>query len=307
MRKPVQNRQSILDHAQGNYRAEIVAIDPVQIAATPWPRAGLEPMVIDIDGPAGNSPQAALPFLVVMTAINYRFWERNQDGTLSRYEFLGKTGARALWGAFEMAWEDATGFAERMAREPFESVFGAIPDKESRKAILTEVLSGTRLDDVCETRLFDVCDEIAQDVDERRAVTASHAGLLAQAFPLAFGDPYLKKAQLAISMYAGYLRSIGQDVSATDLTAMADYQVPRVLRALGILVYTPQLAYRIDGAELIAADSVEEKAIRAATVLACEQIAAHVGGTAADVDNLLWQSQDVAGVSCFHLTETTRY
>lgn len=293
-------RQSILDRAHRDFRSDIAAIDHGRLATAGWPRGRLEPMAIDIDGPPGETPQTALPFLVAMTAINYRFWTRNPDGTLSRYLFLGKTGARALWAAFEFAWEDAASdFAERLCSEPFEAVFGAIPDKESRQAILREVLAGDRLGAVC--------DEIVQDVDERRAVTASHGGMLAQAFPSAFGDPYLKKAQLAIAMYAGFLRNLGQPVHTGGLTAMADYQVPRVLRTLGILTYAPALAAKVDAGQVIAHDSEEENAIRAATVLACEAIAIHLGASAADVDNLLWQAQSKATHSRFHLTETTWY
>ena len=131
--------------------------------------------------------------------------------------------------------------------------------------------------------------------------------MLADAFPVAFGDPYLKKAQLAVSMYAGYLRNLGQSVSTAGLTAMADYQVPRVLRALGILTYAPALATTIAERRPVAPGSSEESAIRAATVIACEAIADHLGVTAADVDNLRWLSQGHANDAPFHLTLTTRY
>ncbi|MDP1908099.1 MAG: queuosine salvage family protein, partial [Hyphomicrobium sp.] len=280
MVKPTLNRQSILDRAQRDYRADLAAIDHGRLATAGWPRGRLEPMTIDIDGPAGETRETALPFLVAMSAINYRFWTRRPDGTISRYQLDGKTGARALWAAFEMSWEDAPTFADRLRNGHFNAMFGAIPDQESRLTLLQEVLAGDRL--------ADVCDDIVQDVADRRAVTASHAGLLAQAFPLAFGDPFLKKAQLAIAMYAGFLRNLGQPVTTSALTAMADYQVPRVLRYLDILTYAPPLAAKVDTGQLIACDSEEENAIRAATVLACEAIAAHMGASAADVDNLLW-------------------
>jgi len=62
----------------------------------------------------------------------------------------------------------------------------------------------------------------------------------------------------------------------TDLTAMADYQVPRVLRALGVLRYG-------------------------------EALAAKYGVQAALVDSMLWSAQNIAGTARFHLTETTYY
>lgn len=299
MHMPILNRQSILDRAHQDTRPDLVAIDHGRLATAGWPRGRLEPMTIDIEGPAGDTRESALPFLVAMSAINYRFWMRGPGGALSRYEFRGKTGARALWTAFETNWKDAPDFAGRLRNGHFDAMFGAIPDMASRLTLLQEVLAGDRL--------ADVCDDIVQDVADRRAVTASHAGMLAEAFPLAFGDPYLKKGQLAIAMYAGFLRNLGQPVTTSALTAMADYQVPRVLRCLNILTYAPALATKVDTGQLIDHDSEEENAIRAATVLACEAIAAHLGASAADVDNLLWQAQERAQDTRFHLTETHWY
>lgn len=298
MRRPMLNRQSVLDRARQDTRPDLVAINLGEIDATLWPH--VPPMTIDIDGPPGTTPQSALPFLVAMSAINYRFWSLGPDGTLDRYEHLGKSGARALWRAFEQAWgETAKDFGARLSSEPFGSIFGAIPDAPMRQVLLREVLAGDRLDAIC--------DDIIQDVEERGAVTAGHAGMLADAFPVAFGDPYMKKAQLAVSIYAGYLRSLGRPVDTAGLTAMADYQVPRVLRALGILTYAQALATTIAERRLVAPGSSEENAIRAATVIACEAIADHLGVTATDVDNLLWMSQGRANGAPFHLTLTTRY
>ena len=96
-------------------------------------------------------------------------------------------------------------------------------------------------------------------------------------------------------------------LALAGLTAMADYQVPRVLRALGVLEYCPSLADRINRHDLLEEGGPEELAIRAATIIACEAIAAHTGGTSADIDNLLWLSQDIAGDAPFHLTETPLY
>ncbi|MPN62756.1 hypothetical protein SDC9_210509 [bioreactor metagenome] len=138
-------------------------------------------------------------------------------------------------------------------------------------------------------------------------MTVAQAAGLAAIFPLAFDDPYLKKAQLALSMIAAFLRSTGNDVGAEDLTAFADYQVPRVLRGLGVLAYSTSLADKVDQRILLTENGQEELSIRAATVLACEAIAAHTGGTSADIDNLLWLSQDIAGETPFHLTETRWY
>jgi len=63
--------------------------------------------------------------------------------------------------------------------------------------------------------------------------------------------------------------------------------VPRVLRALGILRYGETLARKVDAKILIEANSAEERAIRAASVLAVERISAYLHVPAEAIDNLL--------------------
>ena len=47
------------------------------------------------------------------------------------------------------------------------------------------------------------------DIHAHRQVTVAQAAGLAAIFPLAFDDPYLKKAQLALSMIGAFLRTTG--------------------------------------------------------------------------------------------------
>jgi len=295
------SRADLIAMAHGDHDASLVEIDDDIITQTPWPVENLQPMTMSLDGAIGTFPPSALAFLLMMTAINYRFW-RMEAGEFSRYAFRGETGARALWGAFEAAWGfdefSPKRFASRLAAEGVESLFGDIPDAASRAAILGEMLRGD---------LAGHCETLEATINANRAITVADAAAVASAFPMAFGDPYLKKIQLALSMFGAYLRAAGSEIDTRDLTAFADYQVPRVLRALGILRYSDDLAAKVDGGILIACESPEERSIRAATILACERIAAHCKATAADVDNLLWQSQDLAKDARFHLTPTTWY
>lgn len=295
------NRETILEIARGDFDEGLIAIRDSRIRAVDWRPGQIGAMRIDLQWCADGDFQRALEFLVAMGGLNYRFWELDREGgELTRYKRGDQTGARALWAAFEEHW--GTGprsFAQTLQGLGTQGVFGEIPDPQSRAAILGEVLAERRLEDICHA----VC---ALVLDQGR-VTVDHAARLADAFPLAYGDPYLKKAQLAVATFAGYLRAGGVAVDETDFLAFADYQVPRVLRALGIIEYSDSLATAIDGGFIIPPASSQERAIRAATILACERIAAHVGVPVASIDNLLWQSQDLAGQSRFHLTPTTNY
>lgn len=88
-----------------------------------------------------------------------------------------------------------------------------------------------------------------------------------------------KRAQLFVNNAHNILVNEGSGLSRTEeLTALADYKVPQLLRNRGILEYGESLAQRIDNYELISAGSNEEVEIRAFTLEACEQIAEDLRG-----------------------------
>ena len=297
------DRYSLIRLAEEQYDPSLVMIDSHRISGIPWPADSASPMTLQVPESVAGNEKSAVSFLLAMTSINYRFWYRAPGGALGRYSHMGKTGARALWTAFEAAWgptvHNGSALAKRLHADEFTILFGHMPDRAGRLAILGELLAHDKLSAATELLLA--------DIHAHRKVTVAQAAGLAAIFPLAFDDPYLKKAQLALSMIAAFLRSTGLDVGAEGLTAFADYQVPRVLRGLGVLAYSPSLADKVDQRIPLAENGHEERTIRAATILACEAIAAHTGGTSADIDNLLWLSQDIAGDAPFHLTETRWY
>ncbi len=78
------------------------------------------------------------------------------------------------------------------------------------------------------------------------------------------------------------------------LTAFADYKLPQVLRELGIISYTPELAAKVDNLVYLRAGSEEEVEIRAITIRSVEEIRkaflrAGRGILSAEVDNWLWR------------------
>ncbi|MGN6359153.1 MAG: queuosine 5'-phosphate N-glycosylase/hydrolase [Thermomicrobiales bacterium] len=124
-----------------------------------------------------------------------------------------------------------------------------------------------------------------------------------------------KRAQiLASDLYGafdgnrwGNLRDLDQ------LTAFADYKVPQLLRAEGILDYAPELAARIAAREPLPAESQEEVEIRAATVWGVELLRRALAerGVSArpfELDWLLWTlAQDRPNMEPYHRTRTVFY
>ncbi len=80
-----------------------------------------------------------------------------------------------------------------------------------------------------------------------------------------------KRAQLFVHNVHKALEKEGKILSSIDeLSALADYKIPQLLRNRGIFEYGPELANRVDNYQIIPAGGVEEVEIRAFTLEAVE-------------------------------------
>lgn len=102
------------------------------------------------------------------------------------------------------------------------------------------------------------------------------AEFLVSEMPFAFGDPFLKRAQLTAAMLIGRMGADGllqpELMRAERLTAFADYILPMVLVNMGVLDLSAALREKIDAGVQIAPDSREEIELRAATILAANRL-----------------------------------
>ena len=124
-----------------------------------------------------------------------------------------------------------------------------------------------------------------------------------------------KRAQICASdlygVFGGTRRGALADLDG--LTAFADYKVPQILRAEGILAYAPDLAERIAALRPLPAGSPEEVEIRAATIWGVELLrralaARGVAVRAFEVDWYLWTlAQDRRDMAPYHRTRTIYY
>jgi len=93
-----------------------------------------------------------------------------------------------------------------------------------------------------------------------------------------------------------------------SLTAFADYKIPQILRALGIIEYKTELANKVDNYIILKSGSNEEIEIRASTIWACELLAKEIVIDPVWVDNALWKmSQSLKDVKPYHRVLSTKY
>src|SRR5581483_4123310 len=124
-----------------------------------------------------------------------------------------------------------------------------------------------------------------------------------------------KRAQILVSDLFGAYDGVGlgafDDLGA--LTAFADYKLPQVLRAEGVLVYSPALAERVDERREIAAGHPWEVEIRAATIWSVELLRRRLAERgralhAFELDWLLWSAAQGAPLAQpYHRTRTIFY
>lgn len=98
------------------------------------------------------------------------------------------------------------------------------------------------------------------------------------------------------------------------LTAFADYKLPQILRAWGVLQYAPALARRVDRKIPLAKDSAEEVEIRAAMLWGVELLRRALAEhgkhlTSVQMDWFLWESSQhaVRGMKPYHRVRTIYY
>jgi hypothetical protein len=126
----------------------------------------------------------------------------------------------------------------------------------------------------------------------------------------------LKRAQITpVDLYGTFGGAgLGHFSDLEALTAFADYKIPQVLRALGVLQYSPTLADRVDRMELLEPGSPEEVEIRAAMVWAVEWIrqglqAEGLSQRAFELDWFLWNlgQEPLPEQKPYHRTRTWFY
>ncbi|CAL5226824.1 g9687 [Coccomyxa viridis] len=214
-------------------------------------------------------------YLLAVDTINFAFWP--EPGL--EYEHLARGFKEAL-----QCDPDALS-AQRLSRmtgiqlQTMLSRPGPLPAQEERAALLCEV--GSIL-------LRDFGGEAAQLVTAAGGSAAKLVDLVVESFP-GFRDVasyrgrevwFLKRAQIFAGDVWGAFQGqgLGNFHDIGRLTMFADYRVPVLLRQLGILQYSSELASRVDSLQELPAGCQEEVEIRACTIQALDNIKAALKG-----------------------------
>lgn len=304
MSTPPPAKERLLAQARLDYQPGLVAIDPEAIARLPVRADRFSHATTGLSAkPAGQTHESAAAYSIALNSLNFMFWTPTPEG-MARYHWNGAGGADGLMAALDHAWgEEPTPvrLRERLgsgAEQTVVEAFGDISMPRRRAHFLREVLFDDRLEQAAAALVA---------AGNTGRLTSDDAERLAKRFPVAYGqDAYLMRAQLAVMWYAGYLIDQGVNIDC-DVLVAANYQMPRVMRSIKALRYSPELAAKIDRYTLIVRHGAEERAIRAATVLGTQAMAQHLGVSEHAMVNVLWQNRLACGAMPHHLTITTDY
>lgn len=302
---PMSGKHHVMKRAYQDYNPVLVKIHEDKIKELKFEGTFIEELSpYEQEALKGKNLDESITFILALNSINYQYWDKNEKG-FTRYANNGLTGALAAFDGFIRLWNKFSVDSELYKKiniALMQEFFGDIPEKESRIAIFKESLNPVNLH-----RALSIVKRHLNDglIDTQSAME------VAQALPLSFNEPYLKKVQLALyEIVLHYNKEFAHkdnEPVKEVLTVAADYQLPKVLEAMDLLSYSPEIKARIDNYDLIASDSKEELAIRSATIIACEQIAQYHDLSIPAVDRWLWLARNDFAGKKFHLTRTTAY
>ncbi|MBI2916518.1 MAG: hypothetical protein HYY01_00865 [Chloroflexi bacterium] len=254
-----------------------------------------------------GSPRT-LDYLLVLDSVNFCFWADNPW----QVEYRGSTlsGYWALAAALTRALEEGTplldtAFLAEMDEAHLAHILrgqGQIPLFRERLHILREVGRGL-------ARQPDLSGFV-RAVEQAQGSGVALAQAVVEAFP-SFRDVasyqgrevrFHKRAQILVAdIYGCFQGKRWGAFSDLDLlTCFADYKLPQVLRYLGILKYSPELARKVANKVILEPGSPEEVEIRAATIWAVEYLRECLEDSGAawhsfELDWLLWQEGQKTG------------
>jgi hypothetical protein len=271
----------------------------------------------------------AINFFFLGNSINFAFMDFNSKIKYEK-DFNGKkwSGATGMWASLKNALNEGipilnADYLANIKEDNMRSIFAGkieIPLLTERTKIFNEVgrvLAGKyngdfyNLIQASNNKLFDNGNGIVER--------------LVRDFP-SFDDScfyngkkikFYKRAQLAPAMIYGRCKNEGVDLfeDIGELTAFADYQLPKSLRSMLILSYGEELAKKVDNQELIEKDSLMELELRAATVHASKKLLDKINEQRNEISNpinichldyMLWLEGRKLKTN-HHLTITTNY
>lgn len=275
------------------------------------------------------SVEMVFDFFLVGNTLNFVFDDfETRETFATTYDGQRWTGAYAMWASLKRAIESGTDVTSGavlrdLTLEQTRNIFRGdppIPLLERRHAVLTHL--GERLCEVADGYFHAVVtpeNGLALYEDDGDGIVE----WLTREFPEAYADQrtyrggtvyFDKQAKLSMGMVQGRFHN-RSEYTVTDfdeMTILADYLIPALLRDDGILEYSEELTRSVETRQLVPEGSRKEVEIRIATIVAGDRLLDRLNSDRDDplsgfhLDQALWQEARHREL-VHHFTETTTY
>jgi len=267
------------------------------------------------------SQEEKLNFLLLFNAISFSFW--GEPNWTTEHEGTKSNGALGMVMALDNAISGGTqilsfDFCSKISREEFASIFqsdAVIPLLDERWKIVRDL--GSKI----MTRFAGKASGLVEESEGDAQKLVS----LLQIYFSSFSDSsgykgrevfFSKRAQLLVSdiyrLFDG--KGYGELKYIDQLTACADYKLPRLLRRYGILEYATELSDRVDQLIEIPHGSEEEVEIRANTIWVIEYLKKELltrfpTVTSMEINDYIWlaSQEKILNEKPYHRTRTIAY
>ncbi len=260
----------------------------------------------------GTDSLEALWYVLVLDTLNFCFWNTPEKKWSMEYNGKKNSGYRALAASLRRAMDEEIPitnayYLRAMPKQDLEHILrgqGELLLMDERVKALNEL--GSVLLEKYNGDPLHLLEEAGFDALSLAFVmTKEFSSFRDVAQYKGRSIPLLKRAQiLAADIHGAKSYPLrGMD----KITAFADYKLPQLLHAYGVLKYEQSLDENIRNGVELASGSEEEIEIRAATIQAVEMIKALTPLASYQIDWILWTTAKELSLQTHHQTRTIFY
>jgi len=256
--------------------------------------------------------ETIINFLLIYEAIDFSFWG-NPKWTIDTNKGKEDGSIALLYAILKYVKDKNTTDFSNITKEEFREILKGnveIPLLEERYKITTNVsrivnekMNGNFYEFIknitIDTELFEIIINYFPNFKDERIYKDK---------PI-----YLYKLAQLLTSDILHIRELKENIKVdySHLIGCADYKIPQVMRGLGILEYSNELAYIIDNRKEIEANSEYEIEIRANMLIVIDLIKKRLGNKvySIDINDYIWSQGRNKNIELkpYHLTRNTNY
>lgn len=255
---------------------------------------------------------AIINFLLIYEAIDFSFWG-NPKWTINTDKGELDGGIALLYALLKYVKENKTTDFSNITKEEFKTILKGnveIPLLNERYNIVKEI--SKIVNDKMNGNFYSYIKNVTTDKELFNIIITNFPCFKDERTYNKRSIKLYKLAQLLTSDIL-HIRELKENiiVDYSHIIGCADYKIPQILRGLGLITYSEELACIIDSKQEIEENSIYEVEIRATQLVITDRLKELSGNKAKsiDINDYLFMQKNNKNISLnpYHLTRTTNY